>query len=283
MSEFIISVCVITYGQERYIRQTLKGILSQEANFVIELIIANDNSPDNSDSLIQEFIKNNQNANFIIRYFKHENNIGAMPNFKFALEKCSGKYIAICEGDDYWTDPLKLQKQVDFLEANSDYTLHFHNAMDIVEDYEEIMISSRESGVVTSKEIIQKKVNIPTLSMMFSYIILFGNLELISNARAGDRVLEILCVINGKAYYENEVMGIKNTLATGELAKFKKEGVSATIKKYESNLALLDNLKESQRKFMYDYLFRVGIQICKQDPSKISYLIKSLLLKFKLI
>lgn len=277
-----VSVCMVTYKHEKFIENSIKGILMQECDFEIELILANDFSPDNTDEIIQNILNTHPRSS-IINYIKQEKNIGMMPNFISALEQCKGKFIALCDGDDYWTDRFKLQKQVDFLESNSDYTLHFHNAYDVRADSKKLMILSREESEVTSREIIKKKMDIPTLAMVFPRYILAEKMNILKNARAGDRVLEILCVINGKAYYENEVMGIKNTIATGELAKFEKEGVAATIKKYESNLALLDNLKGSQRKFMYDYLFRVGIQICKQDPSKISYLIKSLLLKFKLI
>jgi glycosyltransferase involved in cell wall biosynthesis len=121
----IVSVCMITYGHENFIEEAIKGVSLQECNFGIELIIANDCSPDQTDEIIQRILKA-QPKDFLIKYSKHEKNIGMMPNFSFALQQCKGKYVAICEGDDYWTDPLKLQKQVNFLEANPDYVLCFH-------------------------------------------------------------------------------------------------------------------------------------------------------------
>lgn len=129
MNDFIknksVSVCMITYGHESYIEKAIEGVLQQICDFNVELIIANDCSPDCTDTIIASIIKNHPKGS-IIKYYKNENNIGMMPNFIFALKQCKGKYIAICEGDDYWTDNLKLQKQVDFLEANSDYVLCFH-------------------------------------------------------------------------------------------------------------------------------------------------------------
>ncbi|MFV5703590.1 glycosyltransferase [Flavobacterium sp. XS2P12] len=119
-----VSVCMITYGHEEFILQAIEGVLMQECDFVIELVIANDASPDTTDEIIQAIIKNHPRGSWI-RYTKHEKNIGMIPNFIFALKKCKGKYIALCDGDDYWTDPLKLQKQICFLEANEDYTLCF--------------------------------------------------------------------------------------------------------------------------------------------------------------
>jgi glycosyltransferase involved in cell wall biosynthesis len=124
-SKPIVSVVMITYGHEKYIRQAIEGVLMQKCDFEIELIIANDCSPDNTDIIIQDILKNHQNSSWI-KHFQHNNNLGMMPNFQFALENATSKYIALCEGDDYWTDENKLQKQVDFLENNNEYVLTFH-------------------------------------------------------------------------------------------------------------------------------------------------------------
>lgn len=136
-----VSVITITYGHEKYITETLDGVLMQQYDGPVEFIIANDNSPDATDEVVKKyFLENPAPSNFEIKYTKHETNKGMMPNFIWALEQATGKYIALCEGDDYWTDPLKLQKQVDFLEENEDYILSFHQVKikDILsEQYEE--------------------------------------------------------------------------------------------------------------------------------------------------
>lgn len=125
----LVSVIVTTYNQEKYILETLNSILKQEANFVIEVIIANDCSPDNSHYIIEEFVNNNEgNTKFILKYFKQSLNIGATLNFEFAYKQAKGKYIAFCEGDDYWIDNKKLQQQVEFLEGNPDYNLVYTDA-----------------------------------------------------------------------------------------------------------------------------------------------------------
>jgi glycosyltransferase involved in cell wall biosynthesis len=129
MNDFIenksVSVCMITYGHESYVSQAIESALEQIGDFTIELVVVNDCSPDNTDEVIKRIIQNHPKGS-LVRYFNHENNIGMMPNFIFALQQCKGKYIALCEGDDYWIDNSKLQKQVDFLEANPEYVLSFH-------------------------------------------------------------------------------------------------------------------------------------------------------------
>lgn len=120
----LVSVVMITYGHEKYIKKAIEGVLMQKCNFKFELIISNDCSPDNTNNIVNEnLLFDNKN---IIKYTRHEHNMGMMNNFLWTLNQCKGNYVALCEGDDYWTDPLKLQKQVDFLESNLDYVLCFH-------------------------------------------------------------------------------------------------------------------------------------------------------------
>lgn len=136
----LVSVVMITYGHEKYIRQAIEGVLMQQGDFDLELVIANDCSPDNTDAVVQDVLSHHSNAHWI-SYVRHEKNIGMMPNFIFALQQAKGKYVALCDGDDYWTDPFKLQKQVDFLETNPDYVLCFHKVKilkpkgELVEDF----------------------------------------------------------------------------------------------------------------------------------------------------
>ncbi len=116
----LVSVCIISFNQERFIRQAIEGVLVQKTDFKFEIIIGDDFSSDNSRNICENFALNYPD---IIRLLPSNSNIGMIANFIRTLENCHGKYIAICEGDDYWTDPYKLQKQVDFLEANLDYGL----------------------------------------------------------------------------------------------------------------------------------------------------------------
>lgn len=121
-----VSVIMITYNHEMFIAEAIEGVLMQEVDFPIELIIADDCSLDGTEAIVQKFIKEHPKGHWI-KYTKHKTNKGMMPNFIWALEKAQGNYIALCEGDDYWTDPNKIEKQVKFLELNKKYVLISHN------------------------------------------------------------------------------------------------------------------------------------------------------------
>lgn len=122
----LVSVCMITYGHEAFIEKAIEGVLMQQTNFDFELIIADDCSPDQTQTIVNTLIKNHPKGH-LITYIRHEKNKGMYANFLFALEACKQTYIALCEGDDYWIDSAKLQNQVDFLEAHPDYEVCFTN------------------------------------------------------------------------------------------------------------------------------------------------------------
>ncbi|WP_019671568.1 glycosyltransferase family 2 protein [Eudoraea adriatica] len=127
IKEITVSVTMITYGHERYIKEAINGVLNQECKFNVELIIADDNSPDNTEEEVSKFLKDHPRKHWV-RYTKHRENKNMLKNSEWSFNQVRGKYIAICEGDDYWSDPFKLQKQVDFLEENPDYGLVYSKA-----------------------------------------------------------------------------------------------------------------------------------------------------------
>jgi glycosyltransferase involved in cell wall biosynthesis len=123
----LVSICSITYNHEPYIRQCLDGFLMQKTNFKYEIIIHDDASTDGTAEIIKEYAE--RYPDLITPVFQTENQYSkGLRGFyaKFVFPRAKGKYIALCEGDDYWTDPLKLQKQVDFLEANPDFVMCSH-------------------------------------------------------------------------------------------------------------------------------------------------------------
>ncbi len=122
--EPVVSICCITYNHENYIEQALQSFLMQETSFPFEIVIHDDASPDNTADIIRRYEK--EYPNIIKPLYQTENQKskfkGGM-NPRFNYPRAKGIYLAMCDGDDYWTDPHKLQKQVDFLEANPEYVL----------------------------------------------------------------------------------------------------------------------------------------------------------------
>lgn len=126
-----ITVVTITYNQEKYIEQTIKSIVSQKTDFNFDYIISDDNSTDNTRKIIEKYHKKYSN---IIKPVYREKNLGSMLNFAETLNIVDAKYLAICDGDDFWTDENKLQKQVDFLENNKKFDICFHQTKIFFED-----------------------------------------------------------------------------------------------------------------------------------------------------
>lgn len=119
----MVTIQCITYNHEKYIRQCLEGFVMQKTNFRFEAIVHDDASTDGTADIIREYAKQYPDIIKPIfetenQYSKHDGTIG-----KIIRQNTFGKYVAMCEGDDYWIDPLKLQKQVDFLESHPDYGL----------------------------------------------------------------------------------------------------------------------------------------------------------------
>ncbi|MTJ50312.1 glycosyltransferase [Dolichospermum sp. UHCC 0259] len=122
----LVTICCITYNHENFIREAIDSFLMQKTNFPIEIIIHDDASTDNTANIIKEYQAKHPNLIKPIFQTQNQYSLRGFGFFSDMFEKAEGKYIAICEGDDYWTDPLKLQKQVDFLETNPDFAICFH-------------------------------------------------------------------------------------------------------------------------------------------------------------
>ncbi len=120
----MVSVCMITYNHEPYIRQAIEGVLVQQCQFPIEIVIGEDCSTDNTRFICEEYYARYPQ---LIKLLKSDFNLGMIQNFIRTLKNCTGKYIALCEGDDYWTDHYKLQKQVNLLEMNDKISLVHSN------------------------------------------------------------------------------------------------------------------------------------------------------------
>lgn len=120
-----VSVCTVTYNHEDFIADTIEGVLMQEVDFPVELVIGEDGSPDGTRAVIERY-----SAEYpgFIQLNPAVGNVGANQNFRNTYLRCKGDYIAILDGDDFWTSPRKLRTQVDLLDANPNYAMCFHLA-----------------------------------------------------------------------------------------------------------------------------------------------------------
>lgn len=121
----IVSVHMITYNHELYIRQAIEGVMMQKTDFEFELVIGEDASTDKTREICFEYQKRYPDK---IRVLWSEHNVNVGPNLTRVTARCRGEFIACCEGDDYWIDPLKLQKQVGVMRKNSNVGLCFTDA-----------------------------------------------------------------------------------------------------------------------------------------------------------
>ena len=127
----LVSICTRTYNIENFITESLDSFLMQETEFPFEIVIDDDCSSDTTADIIKEYKEkypNIINANLL------EKNIGVRLNFINNMQRAKGKYIAPCDGDDYWTDPLNLQKHIDFLEEHNTYVVSYSSLEPLFEE-----------------------------------------------------------------------------------------------------------------------------------------------------
>ncbi|MCF8268657.1 MAG: glycosyltransferase [Crocinitomicaceae bacterium] len=199
----LVSVIMITYMHEAFIAQAIEGVLMQEVDFPVELIIADDCSPDQTSQIIKTYIETHPNGHWI-RYTRHERNKGMMPNFVWALEQASGKYIALCEGDDYWIDKSKLSRQRDFMNANSGFSFCFSNISHVDEYKNALSINwpDRNENFVLTRRMLGEEYLIPSPTIFFvSSCLKIRSMEKLETAPLGDYVLSSLLLMRGHGFY----------------------------------------------------------------------------------
>lgn len=207
----LVSVVMITYNHENYIKEAVEGVLMQNCDFDIELIIADDKSSDETEMIVDEIIKTNPNGHWI-KYTKHVQNKGMMPNFMWAIAQAKGKYIALCEGDDYWVNSLKLQKQVDFLEEFPDYNFSMGIVDLFIEKTGELLKRKEHIDPSKNETYILKDYLKAPFSQTSSF--LFRNEgnpfpDWFENVNAGDQSLVVVTTgVKGKIKYHNELFSV---------------------------------------------------------------------------
>lgn len=170
--EIDISITLITYNQEKYVGQAIDSVLQQNINCGYEIVIVDDCSTDATYKICEQYYEAHKD---VIRLYKNEVNVGATKNQLIACKKCRGKYICHLEGDDYWVDNLKLQKQYDFLNRHSEYIGVAHRNRVIDSSGKEIFIApKRFKRVVRMKDFLKKYLFSGTSTMYRNY---FSNVD----------------------------------------------------------------------------------------------------------
>lgn len=240
--EIFVSIKCAVYNHEQYIRQCLDGIVMQKTNFCFEAIVHDDASTDSSAAIIREYAE--KYPHIIKPIYETENQYskrdGSLTRIMNAA--CKGKYIAVCEGDDYWIDPLKLQKQVDFMESHPDYSMCFHRARIENETSKTdfyINCSTIEDRDYSGDELLLNW-TVPTASIIFKHKILGYKSIRDKRMLYGDIVLILRCAECGKIRgmsSEMSVYRIQNNSVTNSTALRKRN--------VESYLNHVDFIKES--------------------------------------
>jgi glycosyltransferase involved in cell wall biosynthesis len=240
----LVSVCVQTYQHANYIKECLDSVLCQSTNFDFEIIVGDDESADGTTEICLEYAKKYPNK---IRFFTHKrkNNIAINDNpsgrfnMLYNLYSANGKYIALCEGDDYWTDPLKLQKQVDFLEASPDYGLCLHNVQQLntFDNLKSTIIPGLKVNTDISLNEYVLSNRTATCSIVFKASYFFPIKHWFNKLPFGDLgvILSVLKASNEKAHVLQDVMGVYRIHEKGIHGNLHKNN-SLLIKAYKQHL-----------------------------------------------
>lgn len=221
-----VSVCMITYNHEKFISQAIESVLMQKTDFEYELVIGEDYSTDSTREIVKQYAERYPDR---IKVLLHPKNLGIQTNFTETLKACNGEYIALLEGDDYWTDKYKLQKQVDFLDEQPECAICFHNVKMIYDNNPEMshpFYSQNPNGrpfthkkpnpISTLKDLLNLKGNfIHTPSVMFRSRLFEELPGWYYKVPMGDWPLHILNAHHGDVGYIDEVLGVYRVHAGG--------------------------------------------------------------------
>lgn len=223
----VVSVCCITYNHEKYINEAIDSFLMQETDFPFEIVIGEDCSTDNTRKIVEKYKEMYPN---IIKLIVSENNVGAQANFQRTNEACIGEYMALCEGDDYWTDKNKLQIQKDFLESNPEYIICYtdveaFNENGIIQDY----IGGATKDLTADE--LKKATPINTLTTMYRNIMKDKFSAEFKASKYGDLFIWSILGYYGKGKYLPQIKPARYRVHSGGV-----HSGSSQIDKYDNTL-----------------------------------------------
>jgi glycosyltransferase involved in cell wall biosynthesis len=259
--EITVSVALIVYNHEKYLRQALDSILMQEVNFKYEIIVGDDKSTDNSRDIILEY-KEKYPDKLVLKFQEH--NVGGTKNIYDVYMEAKGKYIATLEGDDYWIDNKKLQKTVDFLETNNNYlgVSHIIEARDFEGNYmSRHPMSSKIIGKDATVSMFLKGYYYSAVATVFRNIFNDQTQDFTIFYKAhkfvGDLTLCMLLLDKGKIKVLNEVMSVYRSRRVDGESNY--NSIRNAIEQYNDHIEVLNALNNhfnNKYDFTREYLMR---------------------------
>lgn len=215
-NEIMLSIVVLCYNHEPYLRQALDSIFSQKVNFSYEVLLGDDASSDHSQEIMKEYKRKYPDK---VRLFLRKKNVGATRSGYYLGTQSRGKYFTTLESDDYWSDENKLQKQIDFLEANPDFYACTH-ACTVVDENNEPIPSKNDKKdnyfwyfgkeIYTLKDFEEGKYSGHTSTLVSRNPYLDKDMDCTiiykGHRTIGDRSMQLLLAIQGKTYVMSESM-----------------------------------------------------------------------------
>lgn len=252
MIEYKLDVLMITYNHQDYIKEAINGVINQKTRFKYRLLIFDDCSTDKTEERIRECL-NHSNSNLTILYHRNSVNLGMIANGKQSFEAIKSTYVALCEGDDYWIDFYKLQKQIDFLEENIDYSMCFHNATESMNGKLKKMTFCQHINKQTlSLEDFMFRHIVPTASIVFRNNLEFP--EWSKNVHSGDKLIILLNAIKGKIMYFDEIMCHYNVTDNGVSRSIEHRGLNKVY-----NMSYLYSKLDEYTNFKYKEILKRGL------------------------
>lgn len=205
--EVVLTVFTPTYNQENYIEKCIEGIVTQKTNFKFNLVISDDCSTDSTRNIIKKYEEKYPD---IVKCIYREKNLGPMNNFIYSLNDIHTKYVALCDGDDFWTDKNKLQTQYDFLEKNHKYSLCFHQTEIFYDDHshDSIIHPINQKKTIELDDILNENMIVAN-SVLYRWKYQKKDSlikEFPKNIVPGDYFINIMHISTGKGYFIEKVM-----------------------------------------------------------------------------
>lgn len=264
MSKPLVSICCITYNHEKYIRDCIEGFFIQKTNFPVEILIFDDASEDRTQEIIREYASKHNN---IITFFQEENqwSKGKYGLIDWLFPNAKGKYIALCEGDDYWIDPYKLQKQVDILEAHPEYSMCF-TARNVVNKANNLIRVERYGNkLYKTKDVVDSFIPSTQTILMRNFSDLSHFLKKNNSHPSGDRLITYYCSLMGDIYYLDEITACYRESGEGVWSSFdaiaKREKRLERFREFYRILGIEKNNLNLIDRSLYEFYSRIRVEI----------------------